>query len=265
MRFIFIVLSFISFNSCKSTKVDTIAFAKNPVIAHRGAFKAHNLPENSIAALKYAIELGCAGSEFDVRMTSDTVLVVTHDPHFKGLIIEDTPYSQLSKHKLSNDEPLPTLRDFLIAGMDNNRSTGLVCEIKPSKMEGRNAIMAEKVLDLVSELKAESYMSYYISFSDELLKRIIEINPKAKTQLLDGSMSPVALNDAGISGLDYAANIYKKNPEWIKNAKSLNLKLNVWTINKSDDMDWYLNEGFDYITTNEPELLFERVKIKLAK
>ena len=39
------------------------------VIAHRGAWKEFNLPENSIASLEKAIELKCDGAEFDVRRT----------------------------------------------------------------------------------------------------------------------------------------------------------------------------------------------------
>ncbi|WP_163517414.1 family 16 glycosylhydrolase [Gelidibacter japonicus] len=261
MRFIFIVLAFLTFNACKSTKAESaFAFAENPVIAHRGAWKALNLPQNSIASLKHAIELGCTGSEFDVRMTSDNVLVVNHDPDYNGLFIEETTYSELSKHKLSNGEVLPTLRDYLLAGMENNPGTGLVCEIKPSKTEGRNVLMAEKVLELVDELKAEKYISYYISFSYELLKRIIEINPNAKTQYLDGSKSPETLRDDGVSGLDYAIHIFKRKPEWIESAKAHNLKLNAWTVNKAEDLDLLLANGFDYITTDEPELLFERIR-----
>ncbi|HUH26994.1 glycerophosphodiester phosphodiesterase family protein [Gelidibacter sp.] len=254
-------MSVIIFNSCKSTQVESSGvIAKNPVIAHRGAWKAENLPQNSIASLKHAIALGCAGSEFDVRMTADHVLVVNHDPDYKGLVIEDHTFSELAKHNLSNGESVPTLKEYLLAGMENNPNTGLVCEIKPSKTKGRNVLMAENVMALVGELKAERYMSYYISFSYEILEKIIEINPYAKTQFLDGSMSPEALKKSGISGLDYAANVFRKNPEWIKRAKEHHLKLNVWTVNKEKDMDWFLNYGFDYITTDEPELLFERIK-----
>lgn len=266
MRYVFIILTVISLHACKSTELPVaVTFSENPVIAHRGAWKAQNLPQNSIASLKHAIELGCAGSEFDVRMTSDNVLIVNHDPDHKGLFIEETTYSELSKHKLSNGEVLPTLRDYLLAGMDNNYRTGLVCEIKPSKTEGRNELMAEKVLDLVNELNAEKYISYYISFSYELLKKIIEIDPNAKTQFLDGSKSPEILNNDGITGLDYATGVYKRNPEWIESAKKHNLKLNAWTVNKSQDIDMFLTHDFDYITTDMPELVFERMQNRIQK
>src|SRR5690606_33605057 len=103
MRFTIIILAFISLNACKSTQVETsFAFADNPVIAHRGAWKTQNLPQNSIASLKHAIALGCTGSEFDVQMTSDHILVVNHDPDYNNMLIEETTYSELSKHTLSN-------------------------------------------------------------------------------------------------------------------------------------------------------------------
>ena len=75
--------------SCNSnSKKSEIVFADNPVIAHRGAWKAKGLPKNSIAALKEAINQKCTGSEFDVRMTSDEILIVTHDADIGGLDIE---------------------------------------------------------------------------------------------------------------------------------------------------------------------------------
>jgi glycerophosphoryl diester phosphodiesterase len=70
-----------------------IAFENNVVVAHRGAWKQQNLPENSIAALKHAIVLKCAGSEFDVRMTKDDVLIVNHDADYHDLTIEDYNYA----------------------------------------------------------------------------------------------------------------------------------------------------------------------------
>jgi len=74
MRFVSIFIIALLFFSCNNFLPDKkIEFAENPVVAHRGAWKAKNLPENSIAALKEAINLKCTGSEFDVRITKDSV------------------------------------------------------------------------------------------------------------------------------------------------------------------------------------------------
>jgi len=260
MRLLFIILVATSLISCSNRMKNEITFADNIVVAHRGAFKAKELPENSITALKHAIELKCTGSEFDVHMTLDSVLVVYHDAHFRDLAIKETTYKELSKFKLSNGEVLPTLRSYILAGMENNTTTGLVCEIKPTKDGEHNLKMAERTLALVKELKAESFVHSYISFGYDILKKIVAIDSAAKTQYLNGSKSPKELKMDGISGLDYHLNVFKKKPEWIESAKELGLTLNAWTVNKKEDIDWLLANEFDYITTNEPELLFERVK-----
>lgn len=251
----------ISSNSCNNLKVkNKINFADNVVIAHRGAWKNKQLPENSIAALKQAIHLGCSGSEFDVRMTADDVLIVNHDQDYNDMHIEESNYADLAKVKLSNGETLPTLKDYILAGMENNFTTGMVCEIKPSKTKERGQRIAKKVLYLVKELKAESYIACYISFDYAILKKIIEIEPNSKTQYLNGDKSPYELNAIGISGLDYNINTLKKNPEWVKSAKDLNLVLNAWTANSKEDLKWLMAKDFDFITTNEPELLFDLIE-----
>ncbi|GLR15392.1 family 16 glycosylhydrolase [Portibacter lacus] len=258
MRYL-ILLALVLIKYCSfSPSSQEFEFANNEVVAHRGAWKDKGLPQNSIASLKHAIELRCTGSEFDVRMTADDVLIVTHDHDYNELVVEESTYEELAKHKLPNGEMLPTLEDYLKAGMSNNPATGLVCEIKPSGIKGRNSYITDKVLELVEEVKAEKYISSYISFSYEVVQRIEEINPSAKTMYLDGSKSPESLSNDGINGLDYHYSKFKQKPEWITNARLKNLDLNAWTVNKIEDIDWLLANDFDYITTDEPELVFER-------
>ena len=253
-------LIMLCFSTCSSNSSKSFTFANNVVIAHRGAWKQKNLPQNSIASFKEAIALGCTGSEFDVRMTSDEVLIVTHDADYHDLEVELSTYSELSKYKLPNGEILPTLANFIKTGLSNNDSTGLVCEIKPSKFKERNLIIAEKVVNLVKELKAEKHILSYISFSYEILRKIQEIDPKAKTQYLDGSKSPAQLKEDGISGLDYLVYKLKIHPEWITSAKEKSLILNAWVANTTEDIDWLLANDFDYLTTDEPELVFQQEK-----
>jgi glycerophosphoryl diester phosphodiesterase len=232
----------------------------NPVVAHRGAWKEDKLPENSIAALRKAIKRKYMGSEFDVRMTADDVLVVNHDPSFQGLEIEKVMYSQLLDHKLSNGEKIPTLEEYLLAGMKKNKMTRLVLEIKPSEIsKERGMDIAKKVYDLVTRMHAHSMVDY-ISFDINILKTLIQLNPNIFTQYLAGEISPQELNALGIKGLDYHFSVFKKNPDWIADAKKLNMKLNAWTVNDATDMDFFIQNLFDFITTNEPELLAKRTK-----
>ncbi|PAM95091.1 glycerophosphodiester phosphodiesterase [Flavobacterium sp. IR1] len=233
--------------------------AKNAVVAHRGAFKANNLPENSIAALRHAIDLKLAGSEFDVVMTLDDSLVVNHDPHYNKMVIEKTNYADLIRFKLSNGEKLPTLEEYIIEGKKNNKQTMLVCEIKPSGISTeRGKEIAVKVVEKIKKLKAEK-RTIYISFDYEILKQIQQVAPRASLQYLEGNKSPSELKKDRIAGADYHYSVFEKHPEWIKEAKDNKIILNVWTVNDAKVMDWIIENDFDYITTNEPELVIERI------
>ncbi|MBP3533394.1 MAG: glycerophosphodiester phosphodiesterase, partial [Alistipes sp.] len=44
------------------------------------------------------------------------------------------------------------------------------------------------------------------------------------------------------------------NPKWIKRAHKLGMTVNVWTVNKEEDLRWVIENGVDYITTDNPVL-----------
>jgi glycerophosphoryl diester phosphodiesterase len=249
--------------ACNPSK--NITFSDNKTIAHRGAWKTDTLPQNSIASLRKAIDLKVAGSEFDVRMTKDEVLIINHDPLFFEDTIELRSYKELSRHELKNGEKLPTLEDYLKAGKKNNSQTRLVVEVKPSITDKKQGIRAaEKSVALIQKMKLQHLVAY-ISFDYEILKRIHALDPAAVTQYLTGDKTPAELKSDGISGADYHINVYREHPEWIAQLKENGMVLNVWTVNKAEDMDWLLAQGFDFITTDQPGLLFERVKILMTK
>lgn len=256
------VILLLALFSCKTTQnviQKPMKFADNPVVAHRGAWKAMGYPENSIASLKHAIELGCSGSEFDVRMTSDDSLIVNHDPKYNGLDIEKSTYADLIKFKMDNGEKLPTLREYLLAGMQDNTATRLVLEIKPSESgKERGLIITEKTVKMVERMNAKPWV-VYISFGYDILLKIKQMNPQANTQFLNATKTPEQLKTDGVDGADYHYNAFKKNPDWIASSKSLGRTLNAWTANDIVDIDRLLNQKFDYITTNEPELVFDRI------
>lgn len=90
--------------------------------------------------------------------------------------------------------------------------------------------------------------------------KIIELDPNASTQYLEDNKSIEQLKADGIGGADYYFWSYKDHPELIESAKKFGLTLNAWTINEAADMDWLIAHNFDFITTDEPELLLEKLK-----
>ncbi len=259
-----IVLSFI-FIHCsagrKAKKAVVPAVVQNGVVAHRGAWKNTGAPQNSLASLKAAIAMGCAGSEFDIHMTNDSVLVIFHDPDYFGIPIQKENYRALAGKNLANGESIPLLKDFLETGKAQT-GTKLVLEIKPS-VKGKEWALAtaKKVVQMVQQMQAQS-VSMYISFDYDILLEILRINPNATVQYLKGDKSPETLKADGITGLDYHYSVYEKNIAIIDQSKALALQLNAWTVNKKEQMEWFLTKKFDFITTDEPEILLEMERNK---
>lgn len=236
-------------------------FHQNKVIAHRGAWKAQGHPQNSLASLNEAIRLGCEGSEFDVWMTADEVLVVNHDGDFEGMEIETSTYEQLLTKKLPNGEKIPTLKEYLAEGMKQT-GTKLILEFKPSGIsKERSERVGELSVKTVKEMKAEKWVDY-ITFSYEGGKKAIATDPTANVAYLTGDKSPAKLKEDGFFGFDYNIRVLRLMPSWIKEAQDLGLTVNAWTVNNPEDMKWLLEQKADFITTDEPELLFELMKTK---
>ncbi|MFW0714539.1 glycerophosphodiester phosphodiesterase family protein [Pedobacter sp. N23S346] len=231
---------------------------KNQVIAHRGAWKKNKFPENSIASLNEAVRLGCYGSEFDVWMTLDKVLVINHDPEFQGLTIEKVNYADLLSKTMNNGEKIPTLENYLLEGK-KQKTTKLILEIKPSLISKERGIeVTNASVEMVKKLGVLEWTEY-ISFDYDYCKRVVELLPKAKVAYLRGDVTAAQLKADKLSGVDYHYSFYQKDG-WIENAQQLGLTVNAWTVNTAAEMQWLLAHQVDYITTNEPELLFEELK-----
>ena len=230
---------------------------KNKVIAHRGAFKNTGVPQNSIASLQAAIRLGCGGSEFDIHMTADSIPVINHDHDLQGLNIESSTYKDLLGKSLSNGETIPTLEKYLEAGTGQT-STKLVAEIKPSKVsKERSLALAQKVVSMDQSMGLSNQV-VYISFDYDVLKKVKQLAPAASLQYLNGDVSAEQLKADGIDA-DYHYSIFQKNPQWIKNSRSMGVVVNSWTVNNPSLMDSLLAQQIDFITTDEPELLLKKL------
>jgi glycerophosphoryl diester phosphodiesterase len=231
----------------------SMAYSQTKVIAHRGYWDYPGSAQNSIVALYKAHEVKAYGSEFDVSITADGIPVVNHDSDIQGFIIEKTNYERLRNLKLKNGEILPTLEQYLVNGKAN-KETKLILELKPhstKEIEDRAVLV---IVDLVRSLQLEDQVEY-ISFSMNICKEIIRLNPKAQVAYLKGDVAPAEVKKIGLTGIDYHYGVYEKNPTWIAEAKKNGLTINVWTVNKEDLMKKLIDQKVDFITTDKPELL----------
>ena len=228
-------------------------------VAHRGYWTCEGSAQNSLTSLQKAYGAGCWGSALDIWLTADGELVVNHDAHtLDGLVIEKTDSKQLLKSKLKNGETLPSLEAYLDAGKSLAPMV-LVLELKTQSTPERNAELARKVVDMVKAKKMEERVEY-IAFSNLVGTELIRLAPEARVAYLNGDKTPAELKELGYTGLDYAHKVLKKNSHWIDEAHKLGLTVNVWTVNKAEDLQYFIDHKADYITTNEPALLLELLK-----
>lgn len=234
-------------------------FADNKVVAHRGAWKADSLPQNSVASFVRAIELGCAGSEFDVYLTADSVIVLNHNKDLQGLIVEEHTLAELQQKKLSNGETIALLDDILKILVQQN-STLAFLEIKPSAKNQEHGFAAvDKILEMVERYNAEKWI-IYISFDYSYLRRINEKSPNARTTFLGNSKTIDEIIADRQFGIDFHYSQFRNNENIIPVAQQNGVNINVWTVNKSEDMKYFLEKNVDYITTDEPAMMLEMMK-----
>jgi glycerophosphoryl diester phosphodiesterase len=143
------------------------------LIAHRG--NAADYPENSLAALRSAIELGLRHVEFDVQLTRDGVPVVLHDADLRRMTgrvecVHDLAWSELSQVPLT--EPgrfgdrhaelrVATLADVLAALQQWPDVTAFV-EVKRASLRrfGHDAVLERVAGTVANHLQACVLISF---------------------------------------------------------------------------------------------------------
>ena len=231
------------------------SFAQTQLIAHRGFWKSTpETSQNSIRALQNAQNLKIYGSELDVHLSKDGVLVVNHDHDINGVVIADTRYKDLKKQVLKNGESIPTLKKYLNEGK-KVKNLKLIVELKTPHSKETNLKLVQKTLDLVKSLHLESQVEY-IAFSLDICKLLKQLNPNAKVQYLNGDLSPEEIKTLGIDGIDYHYSVFlEKHPTWLQEAKKLGLITNTWTVNSKEVFEKLKLQGVDFVTTDIPDVL----------
>ena len=237
----------------------TLAACSKPagpqVVAHRGYWKAEGAAQNSIASLLAAGRIGAYGSEFDVNLTADGILVVNHDFTYHGYKIYDTPFEVLHNDtlRLSNGELIPTLDEYLEASLQYPEMK-LVFELKSEGDPAYEALAVPGSVEAIKKYGVEDRVEF-ISFSLSACVEFAKLMPKCRVEYLgEEELAPAELKKMGISGIDYYYPVFDKHPEWIQEAHELGMIVNAWTVNQEEDIVRMLQLGVDHITTNEPEL-----------
>ena len=240
---------------------------KTAIVAHRGFWNcaAAGFAENSIASLREAQAQGFWGSECDIHITSDSVILVHHDGTIHKNDIQRNPYSVFQTHRLKNGEVIPTLEDYLTQAEASDK-TILIIEFKPHYAPEREDLLVDLTLKALQKhgLYSPSRVAF-ISFSKHICDVVAERCPEFINQYLNGELSPEKLAGDGINGFDYEQHRVLLEPSIVDRAHSLGMSTNVWTVNDDGIMRKFIGMGVDAITTNEPLLLRELLDINEYK
>ncbi|MDA7873945.1 glycerophosphodiester phosphodiesterase [Rhodopirellula sp.] len=224
------------------------------IIAHRGASAI--APENTLAAMRQAIDYATDWVEIDVQETSDDQVVVFHDSDFMKLAkidlkIWDATMADLAKidigsHKdpAFSSERVPTLSELLTTCKGKAK---VVIELK---YYSHDKDLEQRVLDIVNAHEMSSDVMY-MSLNLDAVTKMKELNPKCRAGLL---MSVLSGNIQDTKADFLAVNAMFVNRSFIQRAHASGKEVYVWTINDAVTMSRMIGIGVDGLITDKPDL-----------
>jgi glycerophosphoryl diester phosphodiesterase len=221
--------------------------------AHRGG--ASDVPENTMPAFNYAVDLGYRYVETDVHVTADGVLVAFHDNDLRRTCgrdgrISDLPWSEVRTAMVGGEAPIPLLEDLL--GTWPELRVNIDCKTDAAVPALVSALRRTNSIDRVA----------IGAFSDARLRRL-------RREL--GTEACTTLGPAGVAELKFgrrrsfaamAAQVPVKqgpltvvNHAFVRKAHALGLAVHVWTIDDAAEMHRLLDMGVDGLMTDRPVVL----------
>lgn len=241
------------------------------IIANGGYHRSPNSgASNSMSALKAAQKAKLYGSECDANLTKDgEVVAVNNGWHPNSKASKKAMVHNVSKDKIlatphANGE-LPSTLEDMIKRAAKKPQTKLIIEIKNQTSPKLETKLIEKVIALVTLYNMEANVEY-IALHPWSICELVRLAPKGtKIAYFNGDYAPAYVKGMGCSGIDYHISKIKKKRHWIKEAKELGLTVNVWGVDKVEDISWCVQNGVDFITTNDVKLAQSMVKSMCGK
>lgn len=235
------------------------------VIAHRGASGVE--PENTVAAITKAVEIGVDLIEIDVHRTRDGHVVVMHDATVdrtaKGAYtgpIADLTLEQIKsldagiwKSVLRRGERVPTLEEALLSGDGNaiflveNKATGIERDI--AEAIRRTGMQKNVVFQSFDPNSVRAFRTLMPDVPAGVLFGAPQIDDDVERA---ATMVDTALKaNASIVAVHYGA----VTPAFVRYIQARGLNVWVWTVDGESDMRRMIEAGVDGIITNYPEIL----------
>jgi glycerophosphoryl diester phosphodiesterase len=225
------------------------------VTAHRGHSRV--APENTLSAIRKAVECGADYAEMDVQLTADGVVVLLHDSDLKRVAsdprrIRGLTYDVVRKLDVGSyfdpsfaGERVPSLAEVI------NLFRGRIKLNIEMKLYEPDQRLARAVARLIREQDFESDC-LVTSFNYDALQEVKETNPRVRT----GLIVAYALGDVSrleVEALSVRADFL--SDQVLRRAHRHGREVHVWTVNDTRQMNRLMHRGVDNIITDDPDIL----------
>ncbi|MCM1178208.1 MAG: hypothetical protein NC308_02130 [Clostridium sp.] len=260
------------------------AECSNRVVAHMGGAYEAGVPANSLASVRYAMEVGAYGAECDVYWTKDDNIVVAHangNYEINGLEPFKSTLAEIrAAGRLSNGEQLPTLEELINEVMSDGSCTRLVVDIKRVDVLPQSAInAARRVCEIVTEMGAKHFVHLLCTGSNEnVMKSAWGYARQADLEIAMNSGK--SAQNFGLLGFNWISMSAKgqMGPEaggtgsrTLKEFVDAGISVSVYNVDRQagdgnavyedDAVNWYVKNYpyFKTLSTNYPEWLIAKV------
>jgi len=254
----------------------------NIIVAHRGgsAEAGAAAPDNSIAALIYAMELGCYASECDIYWTKDNNVIVAHADGqccVNGVHPWEATLDEIRKRgNLSNGEPVPTLEEYIDKVMEKKKDGTAYCtrlwlDIKnityPSTLTLHPIKATQRACEIIVEKGAQNFVEFICT--GNLIVMDASFAAANNAGLNIGWMANRAVNEYTSRGykwanlsLEYMNDGTHTGARTIKEFTDKGLAFSVYNADTETDMNYYISHSdkMKAICTNYPKKLLDKYR-----
>ncbi|MDN4502452.1 glycerophosphodiester phosphodiesterase family protein [Alteromonadaceae bacterium BrNp21-10] len=229
------------------------------IFAHRGASKA--APENTLLAIRKALEMGVDAIEIDVHNIEDQV-VVLHDRHVERTTngkgrIQDISFAYLRTLDAGQGQRIPTLWEVMqcIAGK---------CTLN---IELKGITDIEPIIALVDTALLELGFSIdqflLSSFDHHILLAFKQRRPQWRIGAVSASCPlKYAQFAQQLNAYSVHLDIHTTNQKFVDDAHARQLQVYVYTVDDLAEMDELQAMGVDGVFTNVPDIAINHLRSK---
>ena len=222
------------------------------IVAHRGG--GTEGPENTVAGIERAWEIGAFGSEIDIQRTKDGFYVLNHDGSFRRVAGDERKPTEMTLEEIRGlsieGEPVATLEDALLA----TRGKGtLFVELKGETADRQ---MADDTVKAIKEYGMEDEC-VVICLNYEPIDYIESTYPEIQT----GYLTFASFGDTARLNCDYLAMEEESaTADAVEAIHKQGKKVLVWTSNEKKSQKHFLCSRIDGLITDNASQALDLIR-----